>query len=81
MTDDAEDALDFLLRSVGAERDALYRYQRKGTEANRQRWESASETLGAAKYRARVLLEQRSRVTIAEALDAAFGAGWAGGPQ
>lgn len=72
MSDEAENALDFLLRSVGAERDALYRYQRKGTEANRQRWEAASETLGAAKYRARVLLEQRSR-TVGEAFEAAFG--------
>lgn len=61
MMDEAESALDFLLRSVSAERTELYRYQRRQTEANRKRWEAASEALGAAKYRARVLLDERRR--------------------
>jgi hypothetical protein len=61
MSDDADRALDFLLRSVTAERQELYRYQRRQTETNRRRWEAASEALGAAKYRAREVLEERSR--------------------
>lgn len=61
MRDEAEDALDFLLRSMVAERNELYRYQRRQTEKNRQRWENASEALGAAKYRARCVVDDRKK--------------------
>lgn len=61
MSCDVDGALDFLLRSVTSERNELYRYQRRQTEANRQRWEAASEALGAAKYRARCVLDEISR--------------------
>jgi hypothetical protein len=61
MRDEAEDALEFLLRTVTAERAELYRYQGRPTEGNRRRWEAASEAMGAAKYRSRTLLDERRR--------------------
>jgi len=70
MKDEAEDALDFLLRSMVAERNELYRYQRRQTEKNRQRWENASEALGAAKYRARGVIDDRKRASQEEIWEA-----------